>query len=179
MCNQFSISKLLATIVLSEILLVLVLSSIDISSNNESDMVNKTFEELYAIGKRAYLDNDWDHCTQYIEKALEKYKVYQKSMTHCKLKCNDLGKRFKPSFVEDVEDLHFYDKMVKKTLCLMKSCDYLNLDIHKDVLTSFSERAPYEYLQLCYYKVIKIIRKFCCITFCFGFLYYFNIYIIL
>lgn len=39
----------------------------------------------------------------------------------------------------------------------MKGCKYLKLDIHKDVLKSFNERAPYEYLQLCYYKVITLL----------------------
>ena len=160
MCNQLSIFKILSVLVFSEILLVYVWSSITISSHNELEMNKKNFEELYAIGTRAYLDNDWGNCIKYIEKSLEKYKSFQKSMTNCKLKCRDIGKRFKPSFQENIEDLHFYEKMVKTTLCLMKGCDYLKLDIHKDVLKSFNERAPYEYLQLCYYKVITTLVSF-------------------
>ena len=120
---------------------------------NQTDE-NKNFEELYAIGTRAYLDNDWDNCIGYIETALKKYRVFQKSMAQCKLKCNDIGRtHFKPSFPDDVEDLQFYEKMIQTTLCLMKQCEYLREDIHKDVMKDFNEKAPYEYLQLCYYKV--------------------------
>lgn len=98
MCKQISIFKILATIAFEEILLVYVLSSIVISSHNGSELDAMNFEVLYAIGTRAYLDNDWGNCIKYIEKSLEKYELFQKSVTHCKLKCSDLGKRFKPSF---------------------------------------------------------------------------------
>ena len=155
MCDQFSISNLLLKIILAEILVTLVFSSLVKTSvgTEEKEIDGKNFEELYAVGTRSYLDNDWNNCIKYLEKSLEKYKHYQKSLIRCKLKCSDLGKTLKHSFEKDVEDLHFYEKMLKTTLCLLKSCDHLKLDIHKDVLKSFNERAPYEYLNLCYYKV--------------------------
>ena len=153
MCHQFSIFKVLVTIIFGEALIAYVLSSIVIISDDKNEMERKNFEELYAVGTRSYLDNDWDNCIKYIEKSLEKYKEFKKSMIRCKLKCSDMGKRLKPSFENDIEDLHFYEKMVKTTLCLLKTCDHLKIDIHKDILKSFNERVPYEYLQLCYYKV--------------------------
>ena len=153
MCNRISVFKLLLTIIFSEILIVFVVSSLVKNSKDKNEMETKNFEELYAIGTRSYLDNDWENCIKYLEKSIEKYKSYQKSMTSCKVKCSDSGKRLKPSFEEDIEDLHFYEKMLKTTLCLLKTCDHLKIDIHKDILESFHERTPYEYLQLCYYKV--------------------------
>ena len=155
MCDNFSISNLLLKILFVEILVTLIFSSLvkTTDSTEEKQIDEKNFEELYAVGTRSYLDNDWDNCIKYLEKSLEKYKSYQNSLVRCKRKCSDLGKRLKHSFESDVEDLHFYEKMVKTTLCLLKSCEHLKLDIHKDVLKSFNERAPYEYLQLCYYKV--------------------------
>ena len=158
MCNHFSISKVLVAIVFAEIFLACVFSALVKTSDEaviEKEIDSKNFEELYAVGTRSYLDNDWDNCIKYLEKSLEKYNHYKKSMVRCKLKCSDLGKTLKHSFQNNVEDLHFYEKMVKTTLCLLKSCEHLKLDIHKDVLKSFNERAPYEYLQLCYYKVFK------------------------
>ena len=158
MCNHFSISKVLVAIVFAEIFLACVFSALVKTSDEaviEKEIDGKNFEELYAVGTRSYLDNDWDNCIKYLEKSLEKYNHYKKSMVRCKLKCSDLGKSLKHSFQNNVEDLHFYEKMVKTTLCLLKSCEHLKLDIHKDVLKSFNERAPYEYLQLCYYKVFK------------------------
>lgn len=158
MCNHFSISKVLVAIVFAEIFLACVFSALVKTSDEaviEKEIDSKNFEELYAVGTRSYLDNDWDNCIKYLEKSLEKYNHYKKSMVRCKLKCSDLGKSLKHSFQNNVEDLHFYEKMVKTTLCLLKSCEHLKLDIHKDVLKSFNERAPYEYLQLCYYKVFK------------------------
>ena len=153
MCSRMTVLNLLVCIVLSEILLLFVLSIKQNMSTDEDDMLQKNFEELYAIGTRSYLDNNWDNCIKYIEKSIEKYKKYQRSMSRCKMKCSEMAKSFKSKFPDNIEDLHFYEKMLKTTLCLLKTCDHLKLDINKDVLKAFNERDPYEYVQLCYYKV--------------------------
>ena len=123
-----------------------------ISSQKNEELSSKNFEELYGIGTRAYLDNDWDNCITYIEKSLEKYKLFQQSTARCKLKCKEMGRNIKPIYPENIEDLHFYEKMIKNTLCLLQNCEYLKEDIHKDVIKSFTEKEPYQYLQLCYYQ---------------------------
>ena len=73
MCDNFSISNLLLKIFFVEILVTLIFSSLvkTTDSKEEKQFDEKSFEELYAVGTRSYLDNDWDNCIKYLEKSLE------------------------------------------------------------------------------------------------------------
>ena len=86
MCDQFSISSLLLKIILAEILVTLVFSTLVKTSvgTEEKEIDGKNFEELYAVGTRSYLDNDWNNCIKYLEKRkifrwLNCYKYAQRS----------------------------------------------------------------------------------------------------
>ena len=63
-------------------------------------------------------------------------------------------------FLVDVGNLHFYEKMVKRTLCLMNcknnSMPELTAQMPKDVMDDFEMKMPYDYLQLCYYQVYNM-----------------------
>ena len=55
---------------------------------------------------------------------------------------------------EDVENLHFYERQIKKTLCLIKECDLKSRrQVPQDVTADFDNKMPYNYMQLCYFKV--------------------------
>jgi hypothetical protein len=58
---------------------------------------------------------------------------------------------------DDIEDLHFYEKLVKQTLCLMNcknsTMPEMTSQMPKDVVEDFEWKLPYDYLQLCYYQV--------------------------
>ncbi|PNF23098.1 hypothetical protein B7P43_G09122, partial [Cryptotermes secundus] len=57
---------------------------------------------------------------------------------------------------KSVDDLQFFEKMIRKTLCLLKCNKHNPKDglhgLPKSVLKEFEDLKPYEYLQLCYYQ---------------------------
>ena len=76
-------------------------SSEDVNSNESSEnsiaAENKTqigkpqplFVELYEVGKRSYLSNDFKNCVTSIEDALKSYAEYTSAILRCKVKCQD------------------------------------------------------------------------------------------
>jgi hypothetical protein len=67
------------------------------------------------------------------------------------------GDNLERLFHRDVEGLHFYEDAVRNTLCIMRckraafGSDRVEQVSHK-VLEEFDTKAPYDYLQLCYYQ---------------------------
>ena len=47
------------------------------------------FVELYEVGKKSYLSNDFKNCVSSIEDALKSYAEYTNAILQCKVKCND------------------------------------------------------------------------------------------
>jgi leucine proline-enriched proteoglycan (leprecan) len=66
-----------------------------------------------------------------------------------------------PMDPRNIDDLQFFEKMIRKTLCLLKCSKHnpkggLN-GLAKSVVEEFEELKPYEYLQLCYYQVSEML----------------------
>jgi len=82
----------------------------------------------------------------------------------CRQKCKAEAAGSSPIFAEDIEDLHFYEKKVKETLCLMKcNQDYREIAgagalkrLPHATERKFVDLAIYEYLHICYFQVRKI-----------------------
>ncbi len=64
---------------------------------------------------------------------------------------------------EEIEDLRFFEKAIKNTLCVMK-CKREAFgperveQVSVDTLKEFETKSPYNYLQLCYYQVLEAHR---------------------
>lgn len=117
-----------------------------------------TFREFYRQGIDAYLSNDWEGCIYFIEKALINYHEYFDIVARCRILCESERYNKKPLFPEDPDHLHFYEGVLRKTLCL-KKCQLRELSgyplfFQADGWTKkqFKSRVPYEYLQMCYHK---------------------------
>lgn len=92
-------------------------------------------------------------------------------VTICRRKCKTETAGSSPILAEDIEDLHFYERKVRETLCLMKC----NQDYREIAGAGALKRLPhvteqkfinltiYEYLHICYFQVRKyIIHILCC-----------------
>ncbi|XP_012277357.1 prolyl 3-hydroxylase 2 [Orussus abietinus] len=120
-----------------------------------------TLTELYDKAVQAYLEEDWARCIVRFNTALRRYKEYKKEITACRRTCRETAAGSEPIFAEDVEDLHFYEKKVRETLCLLK-CNRVYHEINDrskkngqlppHVEMKFVERRPYEYQNICYYQ---------------------------
>jgi hypothetical protein len=115
-------------------------------------------DTLYRDGIQAYLEERWQDCIDNLEHALSQYQELKQTTVNCRIKCHEeadetrtlMGRR-------NIDDLQFYEKMVRNTLCLLK-CGRHNPKgglngLPKDVEKEFEDLKPYEYLQLCYYQV--------------------------
>lgn len=126
----------------------------------------KTCETLYEEGVRAYLDNNFEECVGRFEESIEKYKLYSKSVQNCRLKCKDEAELSDWLYTVNIDDLRFYEKAIKNTLCIIKckSDDnvFAKYNLNHEVEALFENRKPYEYLHICYFQVSKleIIEKF-------------------
>jgi hypothetical protein len=51
----------------------------------------ENFEELYAKGREAYLENNYKDCVEYMEAALRDYKSYNDIDDGCKRTCKQVS----------------------------------------------------------------------------------------
>lgn len=134
-----------------------------LSSNSDDtydSLYNKPFTKLYDIGVGAYLENNWNDCIVYLEIAMHEFKVYRQATVNCRLQCAYQNERDEPFYQVPTEGLQFFDLMLKRTVCL-SNCYKKNLKqqylppffISQYYFERFLSMRPYEYLQLCYYRV--------------------------
>lgn len=79
----------------------------------------------------------------------------------CRRKCKAEAAGSSPIFAEDIEDLHFYERKVRETLCLMKcNQDYREITgagalkrLPRTTEMKFVNFTIYEYLHICYFQV--------------------------
>lgn len=114
--------------------------------------------DLYEEGVEAYLENRWADCVENFEKALEKYRSYKKLLQGCRLKCKYEAELSEPLYPVDIDNLLFYERAVRQTLCLMQCKKespevFGKFNINPEIEKLFEEQKPYEYLHICYLKV--------------------------
>lgn len=127
--------------------------------NTAAVVKEKTFIDLYQDGVRSYLANDWDSCIDDLQKALSGHRDYYQATASCRTECDYAGQREEPLFPGNVENLHIFEAMIRKTACMVKCkrlllptlVDYFFMDKWSQDI--FRTRKPYEYLQLCYFRV--------------------------
>jgi len=85
-------------------------------------------------------------------------------VTTCRQRCRAEAAGSSPILAEDIEDLQFYERKVKETLCLMKcNQDYREIAgegalkrLPRATEKKFVDLAVYEYLHICYFQVGKL-----------------------
>jgi hypothetical protein len=121
----------------------------------------KSCDELYRGGIEAYLEERWQDCIDNLERALSSYRLLKQATVNCRLLCHAAVEEASLMGPKDVDDLQFFEKMIKKTLCLLKCNKHNPKDglngLPKSAAKEFEDLKPYEYLQLCYYQVREIL----------------------
>lgn len=131
----------------------------------EQSNVTESCVLLYEKGVEAYLENRFSDCVVNLEKALTKYHLYRKKLQNCRIKCKNEAELSEPLYPVDVENLLFYERAVRQTLCII-ACENENPDIKEnynvnpDVESLFEDQKPYEYIHLCYYQVRNKLLQF-------------------
>lgn len=115
--------------------------------------------QLYENGVEAYLENRYDDCVKSFELALSKYRLYMKHVQNCRLVCKEAADHTSPLYPVDIDDLFFYERTLKQTLCLVQCKNENqhafgdNFHINPETERLFDEQKPFDYLHLCYYQV--------------------------
>lgn len=117
----------------------------------------KTCDAVYRDGIEAYLEERWQDCIDNFEHALSSYRLLKQTTVNCRLMCHAAADETSPMGPKSVDDLQFFEKMIRTTLCLLKCSKHNPKDglngLPKSVLKELEDLKPYEYLQLCYYQV--------------------------
>ncbi|KOC68177.1 Synaptonemal complex protein SC65 [Habropoda laboriosa] len=121
---------------------------------------NRTLNELFEDAVQAYLEDNWDRCIDDFNAVSHGYKVYKRMIVNCRKKCRSKADGEAPIFPENIDDLYFYEKKVKETLCLlMCNHEYREIAGAKALKTlpreteqKLIDHRVYEYLHICYYQ---------------------------
>lgn len=129
----------------------------------------KPYGELFQLGKEAYLEEDYQSCASILLDAIEQHKQFQQLLLDCREKCESqaAAETLLTSVDADVQ-LHVFERLIRETHCLVQ-CQKQRLGAQlENYLDSgwadedFRLRKPYEYLQLCFFKVRNANRKAKC-----------------
>ncbi|KAF5293323.1 hypothetical protein FQR65_LT10988 [Abscondita terminalis] len=112
---------------------------------------------LYQQGVQAYLENNYDECIVKLEEGIKTYNNYTKALQNCRLKCKEDAELAEPLYPVDIDDMIYYEKTIRNTLCLIKcrkSRQELatSVSLRPETERLYEDRKPYEYLHLCYYQ---------------------------
>ncbi|XP_019545687.3 cartilage-associated protein [Aedes albopictus] len=143
------------------VLLKIVCSTEEEDELGSSDPAN-SFTDLYERGVQSYLSNEFDDCVYFLEFALDKYRHYYETTANCRIECDYESRNIKNKgdflHQNDVENLSFYELILKRTLCLTKcrkrNANYLPFegDFDNYYMDIFKNREAYSYLHVCYTK---------------------------
>lgn len=134
--------------------------AIEVNGDGAGHVRDITLTEIFDDAVQAYLDEDWDRCVSGFNDALNGYKAYRRIVTTCRRRCRAEAADSSPISAENIEDLQFYEKKVKETLCLMKcNQDYREIAgarvlkrLPRATEEKFVHLAIYEYLHICYFQ---------------------------
>ncbi|ROT72577.1 Prolyl 3-hydroxylase 1 [Penaeus vannamei] len=120
-----------------------------------------SYDFLYKEGIDKYTENNWEKCVENLEDALSDWHWWRENMAKCREDChNETGNTSLLSEKLQETD-RFYEKTVRTTLCIVKCKktvfgSRMDRVVDGNVEEDFDMRKPYDYLQLCYFKLDKM-----------------------
>ncbi|CAH1239861.1 P3H2 [Branchiostoma lanceolatum] len=124
------------------------------SQEELQELLGTPYFELYSKGKDAYLDEEWDRCVWFMEKAVMVHKHVAEHKFRCRQRC--FNQSVEPSF-NGHSTLQMMRKFMKRAACNDR-CEQDRLDGMRwegvnEIQDEMDARFPYDYMQLCYYKL--------------------------
>ena len=114
-----------------------------------------TYDMLYSAGVESYNSERWYECSAFMQRALDDYKFYHDTLTDCRLGC----KQINPVANQPMSsiELEFFHASLKRSDCLRR-CKEMKLPdrpegVTEEINTEFEELKPYDYMQICAFKV--------------------------
>ncbi|XP_044257307.1 prolyl 3-hydroxylase 1-like [Tribolium madens] len=125
--------------------------------HTDGENITESCMYLYEKGVEAYLDNRFNACIVHFENAIQKYRDYRKKLQNCRIMCKEEADLSEPLYPTDIDDLLFFEKAVKNTLCIMRckkvyKDNFFKFNVNKETEKLFEDLKPYEYLHICYFQ---------------------------
>jgi len=119
------------------------------------DQVNN-YERLYELGMTFYRQEFWEECSKYFDLALKDYHFHRNSVINCRLKCYDGNDDFTLINLETILETANCVRLCKKKILGPRAEE----EISNHITKKFEDRAPYNYLSFCLYKVSTCTCKY-------------------
>ena len=152
------IGKTFETMAKVQLLQILTISlcSLLVRSHPQDPLV--TYDMLYESGIKSYTHERWSECVAYMQSALDDYKFYHDNLATCRINCQNI-----PSIKADNPqsvDIAFFKYALQNSDCIRR-CKQRVFNgrpesVGKKVIDDFAKLKPYNYLQICAYKVNNI-----------------------
>ncbi|XP_071546845.1 prolyl 3-hydroxylase 1-like isoform X2 [Panulirus ornatus] len=138
--------------------LILMFSFISRSVDTTPENPIITYDFLYREGVESYLEEDWEKCKKHFEGALEDWHWWKDNVAKCRRECSEETAEAAVLASKLSEDDRFFERAVRNTLCVVKCKknvfgSRMDRIVEGVVNEDFEMRKPYDYLQLCYYKM--------------------------
>lgn len=127
---------------------------------------SSSFIDSYEKGVQSYLTNEFEDCVYYLEQAVDRYRNYYETTANCRIECDyatrDVKNRGDFIHPVNIENLQFYELILKRTLCLTncRKRNFKSLPFEEDFegyyMDLFKNRRAYAYLHSCYTKTDQI-----------------------
>lgn len=123
------------------------------------DDARSTYDVLYTAGTEAYTQERWYECMSLMQKALQDFHHYHNNLADCRVRCQNSQK----SHVDSTQhsELAFFETVLLRSNCLRR-CKQKKLGarvesvVGEDIKNAFATFLPYDYLQICAYKVRRL-----------------------
>ena len=104
-------------------------------------------DQSYELMKEAYYDEDWAACVEHGVTAVTQFKIYTIELVNCRQKCRNVKGRHNVDVFNTL-----YSASLLHTTCIAQ-CKPANHLLK--YYSNYFEREPYDFIQICYYKVIS------------------------
>ncbi|KAG8191685.1 hypothetical protein JTE90_016472 [Oedothorax gibbosus] len=124
------------------------------------------YEKLYKSGVDAYLENRWKDSVSSIERSIEDFIYFNTILLRCRKKCQREDFHILPNETDPSSSLWGLQTVItERALCLMKcqkSYFPSRPKASKETDEAFEKKVPYNYLQLCYFKIEELEKAASC-----------------
>ena len=113
----------------------------------------RTYKQFYKEAVDSYLTERWYECASLMQKAVQDYKTFTNKFAECDADCGETVTR---AVDQPKSAIDFYDITIRKAGCTRKCLQkhFPNLKLERDeVDEAFDTLLPYDYWQMCAYKV--------------------------
>uniref|UniRef100_UPI00358E2DEC cartilage-associated protein isoform X1 n=1 Tax=Myxine glutinosa TaxID=7769 RepID=UPI00358E2DEC len=114
-------------------------------------------EAAYRHGTERYEAEEWSDCSHYLELALRLHRLLRDSNSFCNSNCSTTEAELDTSRFEGFSELEVFSRLLQRAHCLKRCKQILpafrQSQPSREIIQEFVDRVPYQFLQLCYYKL--------------------------